>query len=367
MKIAMVAPEKLPLPGNGSVEICILGIARELALRHQVTIISREIQGLPATEQLDGITIQRVPAPGSVGYTKAAIRLLSRHTYDVIQVDNRPHSMATIKRAFPNIPIVLYLHSLTFAQPGPSRLALMRKADWIAVNSHSLRQRLGRRFPLVQRQMSVVPLGADLTRFKPAESSEERLRLRKQYGVTKPLSILYVGRLIPGKGVDILIRAMSLLQRQMSVQLVVAGKGPPRYVRRLRDLALKQKVHVSFRGQINHEHIDQLYRAVDFLVCPSQKHEAFGLVNVEAMASGLPVIASDNGGIREIIQSGTNGYLVTNYRHPRSFTSCLHKLANSPTSAQALGEAGRASAVAQFSWARTALHLESIYTRLIRE
>lgn len=367
MKIAMVAPEKLPLPGNGSVEICILGIARELAQRHQVTIISRQMQGLAATEQIDGITIQRVPATSPVMYTKAVIRLLSQHPYDVIQVDNRPRSMATIKRAFPRTPVVLYLHSLTFAQPGPSKLTLMKKADWIAVNSQSLRQRLGRRFPLVKHRMSVVPLGADLSRFRPVESSEEQIHLRTQFGVTKPFSILYVGRLIPGKGVDVLIRATALLQQQMPVQLVVAGKGPPYYMRKLRELAQKQKVHVSFRGQINHEHIDQLYRAVDCLVCPSQEHEAFGLVNVEAMASGLPVIASDNGGIREIIESGINGYLVTAYKRPQRFTSYLYKLASNPTFAEMLGKAGRDSARAHFSWARTAMHLEATYTRLIRK
>lgn len=367
MKIAMVAPEKLPLPGNGSVEICILGIARELAHRHQVTIISRQMAGLANMELMDGITIQRVSASSPVGYTKAVLRLLSKQLYDVIQVDNRPRSMAAIKRAFPRTPVILYLHSLTFAQPGPARLALMKKADWIAVNSQSLRQRLGRRFPLVKRRMSVVPLGADLSRFRPAESSEEQLRLRTQFAITKPFSILYVGRLIPGKGVDVLIRATALLQQETPVQLVIAGKGPPYYVRRLRELARKQKVHISFRGQINHEYIDQLYRAVDCLVCPSQEHEAFGLVNVEAMASGLPVIASDNGGIREIIESGINGYLVTSFERPQRFASCLNKLASNPASAEMLGKAGRDSAMAHFSWARTAMHLEATYTRLIRE
>ncbi|WFR64948.1 glycosyltransferase family 4 protein [Paenibacillus amylolyticus] len=367
MKIAMVAPEKLPVPGNGSVEICILGIARELAHRHQVTIISRQMEGLTTTEQIDGITIQRVPASSPDRYTKAVIRLLSKQPYDVIQVDNRPRSMATVKRAFPHTPVVLYLHSLTFAQPGPSRLTSLKKADWIAVNSQSLRQRLGRRFPLVKRRMSVVPLGADLSRFRPVESADEQVQLRTQFGITQPFSILYVGRLIPGKGVDVLIRATAILQRQMPVQLVVAGKGPPYYVRKLRELAHKLKVHVSFRGQINHEHIDRLYRAVDCLVCPSQEHEAFGLVNVEAMASGLPVIASDNGGIREIIESGVNGYLVTAYQHPQRFASCLHKLASNPSFAKMLGKSGRDSARAHFSWARTAIHLEATYTRLIRK
>ncbi|WP_440111792.1 glycosyltransferase family 4 protein [Paenibacillus sp. QZ-Y1] len=365
MKIAMIAPEKLPLPGNGSVEICILGIARELALRHQVTILSREMKGLPMTEQMDGITIRRLPAGSPAGYTRAVIRILKSQPFDVIQVDNRPHSMAAIKRNFPHMPVVLYLHSLTFAQPGPSSLAVLRQANWIAVNSQSLRQRLSHRFPSLRRRMSVVPLGADLGRFLPSIAGEQAL-LRKQLGILAPFSILYVGRLIPGKGVDVLIRAVALLQQQVSVQLIIAGKGPQVYVRKLRQLARKLKVHVSFMGQIAHEQIDRLYRAVDCLVCPSQEHEAFGLVNVEAMASGLPVIASDNGGIREIIESGRNGYLVKLYHKPQSFAAYLYKLASNSALAHSLGDAGRASAVENFSWARTAIHLEAIYTRLIR-
>lgn len=127
MDIVMVAPEKLPLPGNGSVEICILGIARELALRHQVTIICRSVKGLPALEQIDDITIRRIPASNAAGYTRSAIRLLRALDCDVIQVDNRPYSMAAIKQAFPQTPVILYLHSLTFAQPGPGKMNSLKK------------------------------------------------------------------------------------------------------------------------------------------------------------------------------------------------------------------------------------------------
>lgn len=366
MKIAMVAPEKLPVPGNGSVEICILGIARELALRHEVTIISREMPGLPTTEYTEGLTIRRLPASSTEQYTQAVIRLLKHHTFDLIQVDNRPRCMAAIKRSLPHIPVVLYLHSLTFAQPGSARLALMRQADLIAVNSLSLKQRLSRRFPQLTRLMSVIPLGADLERFKPA-TAIDRLYLRTEFNISEPFSVLYVGRLIPGKGIDVLIRAIALLQQEISVKLIIAGKGPPRYVRKLRQLAKKMNVNASFRGQIAHKRIDRLYRAVDCLVCPSQQHEAFGLVNVEAMASGIPVIASDNGGIREIIDSGHNGYLIYPYNRPEPFATILYKLADNPSLARSLGENGREHAVQKFSWARTALHLEAAYTRMIRE
>ncbi|MFS0872018.1 glycosyltransferase family 4 protein [Paenibacillus xylanilyticus] len=364
MRIAMVAPEKLPVPGNGSVEISILGIARELAFRHEVTIISREMPGLAAKEQLEGITIRRVPSGSPDQYIQAVIRLLKDSSFDIIQVDNRPRCLARIKRSLPDIPAILFLHSLTFAQPGPARLALLRQADCIAVNSFSLRERLGRRFPSVKYRMNVIPLGADLTRFAPAINEGKHPQTPEP---SQPFSVLYAGRLIPGKGVDILIRAVALVQQKMDIQLIIAGKGPQVYVRKLRRLARKLRVRSSFLGQIAHEQIHHLYRAADCLVCPSQMHEAFGLVNVEAMASGLPVIASDNGGIREIIESGSSGYLVSPYDKPQPFATCILKLARDPALAQSLGKAGRASAVNQFGWSRTAMHLEAAYTRLIHQ
>lgn len=366
MKIVLVAPEKLPLPGNGSVEICILGIAHELARRHQVTVVSRQIKGLPALQQIGQITIQRIFASSIVDYTRSVIRLLRTLDVDVIQVDNRPHSMATIKQAFPQTPVILYLHSLTFVQPGPRKLSSLKKADCIAVNSQSLKRRLSRRFPPVTKRLNVVPLGTDLDRFRPVASNEERLHLREKFGITERFTVLYAGRVIPGKGVDILIRAIALVQKQVPVQLVIAGKGPPKYVRSLRKLTQKHNVHAAFLGQMNHEQIDQLYRSVDCLVCPSQNHEAFGLVNVEAMASGIPVIASDNGGIREIIHSGMNGYLISEYKHPQQFASSLRQLATRPDLVQSMGRSGRETASSHFSWSRTALYLEAAYTRLIR-
>ena len=127
MKIVLIAPEKLPLPGNGSVEICILGIAHELARRHQVTVISRQMKGLPALQQVGNITIQRISATSVIDYSRSVIRLLRTLEMDVIQVDNRPHSMAAIKQAFPHTPVILYLHSLTFAQPGQGKLAMLKK------------------------------------------------------------------------------------------------------------------------------------------------------------------------------------------------------------------------------------------------
>ena len=100
----------------------------------------------------------------------------------------------------------------------------------------------------------------------------------------------------------------------------------------------------------------QFYRSGHCFVCPLQKHEAFGLVNVEAMACGLPVIASRNGGIPEIVKHGRNGFLVNAYRKPSAFASQIVKLANIRSSTNGYSIQARRDAKNKFSWERTANH-----------
>ncbi|OMC81066.1 glycosyltransferase family 4 protein, partial [Paenibacillus odorifer] len=207
-----------------------------------------------------------------------------------------------VKKQLPHIPVFLFLHSLTFT-PGTDKVAhALAKADLIIANSHSLQRRLDRRFPQLTTGIHIVLLGADLDRFTPVQTSEKQ-QLRSFYRLPQTFTVLFVGRVIPRKGV------------------------------------------VTFLGNVAHENIHTLYQAADCFVCPSQNHESFGLVNVEAMASGLPVIASNNGGIREIVASGHNGYLVERYREPLPFARYLLRIARHPQLAVTIGSQGRADAL----------------------
>ncbi|GJM71938.1 hypothetical protein HMSSN036_41540 [Paenibacillus macerans] len=90
MNILMVAPEQIPVPGNGSVEICMLAIAKELAARHTVTILSRQSKGLPPVSRTGKLTIVRVPSGSPNRYIASVLNYLKGRNYDLIQVDNRP-------------------------------------------------------------------------------------------------------------------------------------------------------------------------------------------------------------------------------------------------------------------------------------
>lgn len=367
MHICIIAPEQFPVPGDGSVEICIWNIARRLAVRHKVTIVSRRAPGLPDTGEFGQVQFVRLPSGTPSRYRSSVLGYLkSAGPFDLIQIDNRPQLLAAVKRQQPGTPVLLFLHSLTFVPPQSRTARCLALADAVAVNSRSLQQRLSQRFPGIPGKLSVVSLGADLSRFSPAQP-QDKARLRALYGIAPGFTVLFVGRIIPRKGVPVLIRAMHRLNQHVPARLLIAGRGKPAYLRRLKSLARRLGVRVFFLGNIPHEHIHSLYQTADCFICPSQRHESFGLVNVEAMASGLPVIASSNGGIREIIASGHNGFLVKQYRNPAPFARRMLQISRDPALASRIGSRGRSDALELFEWQHTAELLEDLYLKLVPE
>ncbi|OAB47577.1 glycosyltransferase family 4 protein [Paenibacillus antarcticus] len=360
MHILIVAPEQIPVPGSGSVEICILAIAKQLATKHQVTIISRRTRSLAYESQIGHVRIIRVASGSTSTYISSVLKYMKGRTYDFIQVDNRPYYMSLIKQTFPHIPVSLFLHSLTFVPLKPQISRYLRKADLIIANSRSLQQKLTSRFPHVVKNIRIVELGVDVLRFRSCTSAEKRTS-RKKYRLSNAFTILFVGRVIPQKGVPILIKASHLVRKRIPVQLVVVGRARPSYLKRLKRQARTLGVPMTYIGKIPHANIHNLYHLADCFVCPSQKHEAFGLVNIEAMASGVPVIASRNGGIQEIVNHGHNGYLVTQYRRPEGFADYLLELAQNKSLRENMGENGRADVLQQFTWNQTATKLATLY------
>lgn len=115
-------------------------------------------------------------------------------------------------------------------------------------------------------------------------------------------------------------------------------------------------------GKIPPSRIHLAYRLGDCLVCPTQFQEAFGLVIIEAMASGIPVIASRRGGIPEII-NGSNGILVKRYKQPSAYAIAIEKLIGSATLTQTLTIMGRETVVNKFSWDYAADRFDQLYRR----
>lgn len=369
MHLLMIAPEQIavPPPKGGSVEICMYAIARRLSRQHKVTLMSRNYAHYPSITTKGNLKIIRVPASTPNHYIRAVLAYVRNKHYDWIQIDNRPRFVAPIRKSFPHTSISLFLHSLTFVTKPmiAKRIAQMdlNKTNVIIANSGSLQRELSVRFPSLHHKIKRVHLGVDLQQFQPPTPAH-RARLRKVHGLQGAFVFAFAGRIIPRKGLPVLLKALSQVRRRVPhVKLVIAGRGKQGYMASLKKKAHHLKVSAQFIGYKSHRSMHEVFGMADCLVCPSQKHEAFGLVNVEAMATGIPVIASEMGGMKEIVQHGKNGFLVANYRNAGSFASSMLKVATDRSYAQSLGKQARSDMKRRFSWAKTIKSLSDIYVK----
>ena len=171
---------------------------------------------------------------------------------------------------------------------------------------------LFRFYDVPPEKVSVLPCGVNLEQFRPLDKTAMRLKL----GLGENPLILFVGRIERLKGLERIIMALSYLT-SIKPRLVVVGEDGNRSgeIQNLKLLAIKQDVadSVVFKGLAPYEQLVEYYNAADVCVFPSY-YESFGLVPLEALACGTPVVATDVGDLKNIIREGETGFVLTNYR-----------------------------------------------------
>jgi D-inositol-3-phosphate glycosyltransferase len=210
-------------------------------------------------------------------------------------------------------------------------------------------------------KVSIAPCGVDLGLFSPNGPADQRQRTHR---------ILSVGRLVPRKGVDLVIRALPLLGSFGfdDVELfIVGGSGDScalhadPEVRRLLDLAgeLGVSEQVTLHGQVPRGAMPGIFRSADAVVC-TPWYEPFGIVPLEAMACGIPVVAAAVGGLRDTVLDRATGLHVPP-RDPEAIASALALLLGDAALRAELGAAGRKRAQTRYSWDRVAAETEKAY------
>lgn len=216
-------------------------------------------------------------------------------------------------------------------------------------------------------KISIAPCGVDLGFFSAAGPVAERRRKHR---------ILSVGRLVPRKGVDLVIRALPYLREAGfdDVELLIVGGGGDSgalhmdpEVRRLLDLAAELGVsdQVSLQGQVSRAEMPGIFRSADAVVC-APWYEPFGIVPLEAMACGVPVVAAAVGGLRDTVVDRATGLHVPP-RDPEAIASALAMLLEDPTLRAELGQAGQQRARTRYSWDRVAAETEKAYQLAVAE
>lgn len=341
-----------PPHGAGGVESVVAGLADGLASRgHSVLVLTLRTGGAPLRERRGGHDVIRVPAVDVSGVAglqvacapglAAALRRARREfAPDIVHAHNlffRTTETAVLPCVLPSVPLVVTLHLGRFAGGGPLALALrayeetvgrfvLRRAAAIIAVSHAV-GRLAQRLAPAQTPVTVIPNTADVARFSPAAFIQR-----------DPVRVLFVGRLVHNKGPAVFLHAAKLaLEQEPGIRFVLAGSGP--LEGRLKSLARKLRIEGSVDFLGHRADIPDLLRSSTVLVRPSNL-EGMPLTVLEAMASGIPVVATDVGGTPELVEDGVTGYLVRP-GDPRAVAMAVLKIAGNPERAVSMGRAAR--------------------------
>ncbi len=334
----------------------------------EARIYGRSGAGLGAVGQIGGVRCERFPAGDKAVYLRSVSRAIRLFRPDLIEVENRPGYALKMKGNHPDARIWINLHSSSFIGPKAiSRDRLKRSfaaAEKIIVNSEFLRDTVAGRVPEAAHKLRVVHIGVDTARFPSRwepEGAARREALRHARGWQDRDVLLFMGRIIPLKGVHHLLRVMpDIIALHPNVLLAVVGSPfygshrTTRYSRALQALGKRYPRHIRFIPYVPYPEVPSWFLAADAAVVPSGSRESFGLVNVEAMSCGLPVVATRAGGMKEIIVDGSTGFLVEPGRLETELKARLLQLLLDPGLREEMGRRGRERVMAEFTWEATA-------------
>ncbi len=276
-------------------------------------------------------------------------------------------------RTLYRIPLVVTLHSMEPLRPWKAdqlgsgyllstwiEMTAVEAADRVIAVSGQMREDILRHFAVDPARVVVIHNGIDPERFRRAARHDALDR----YGVRRPY-VLFVGRITDQKGIFHLLEAAAKLPPDVQVVLCASAPDTPEIEARLRR-AVEHHPNVRWiNSMVPVEEVVQLYSHAAVFACPSV-YEPFGLINLEAMACETPVVASAVGGILEVVEDGTSGYLVPPGR-PDDLAAALRRVLDDPVAARAMGQAGRRRVEERFSWASVAARTEALYAEAIAD
>ncbi|MGZ6696009.1 MAG: glycosyltransferase family 4 protein [Solirubrobacteraceae bacterium] len=233
---------------------------------------------------------------------------------------------------------------------------MARRADGVVVCSHYMRGQVADVFGVDEDRIRVIPNGIDPLDLAPVD---DLAALRARFARPSEKLVLLIGRLVYEKGFQVALDALpSVIDRVGDVRFLVAGSGTHEQELEAQAKRLGLMRHGTFLGWIGDDVLRSLYRISDLTVVPSL-YEPFGLVALEAMASGCPCIVSDTGGLREVVPNDDVGLRVR-ASDPRALADRMaFVLANPALRFRIVNEA--AEHIARFDWAEVAARTEALY------
>jgi glycosyltransferase involved in cell wall biosynthesis len=374
MRIAHVTSTFPPYQG-GTGNVCYHD-ARELARRgHEVHVFTARIKGAAVEELIEGVHVHRLRPLVQIGNAPLLPQLIWRlRGFDLIHL-HYPFILGAeairLNSLKFRVPLIISLHNDLIGDGSraglfatyrkfSARFTVRHAAMLCAVSlDHYHDSLLCRELNGQEPRVTELPNGVDIDRFRPQGSTDTR----DKFGIPDEAHLLLfvaaLDRAHHFKGLGRLLEAMTYLSD--NVWLLIVGDGELRrsYENLSESLQIAQRV--VFVGAISHTDTPPFYRTADVIVLPSSPPESFGLVLIESMACGTPVIASDIPGVRTVVSSGRDGYLV----EPGNVADLAEKiraiLALSDADRKEMGLAGRRKVEERYSWELIGDRLEALY------
>jgi glycogen(starch) synthase len=344
--------------------------------------------GQPGVDELAGVTIHRVREPSwprdldrFVAWVEQMNRdmlaageaLAEEHRYDLVH----GHDWLVAKAAAAlaesaEIPYVTTIHATEhgrhqgWVQDEPQAHIhgverwMARRADAVIVCSYYMRGHVADIFDIDERRIVVIPNGIDPSELRPAG---DLAALRSKFAQPSEKLVLFVGRLVYEKGFQLALDALpGVVERVENVRFLVAGSGTHEEELKAQSERLGLSAHGSFLGWIGDDVLHSLYRIADLCVVPSI-YEPFGLVALEAMASGCPCIVADTGGLREVVPVGERVGLRFNGGDAEHLGVMIERLlVDEPLRERLVTEASEH--VLRFDWDDIAQQTRGVYDQL---
>lgn len=354
-------------------------LSRELATRgHRVIVLTRAAPGLPDWIMEEGVEVHRVqpyfqePRDFALwvnhlnfALLQAGIQVLQResgpailHAHDWLVA----HAAKGLKNLF-RLPLMATIHATEHGRHGGihnSGQQYINDVEWwltyeswrVVVCSEAMRTEVRLLFGLSDDKVVVIPNGID---FKTPAGTRDR----GAYVRPGERLLFHLGRLVPEKGAGVLLEALSFLRDRHPVRLVIGGVGPYKaeLERRVHLLGLQDRVR--FAGWVSDQEAQSLYAHSDVAVVPST-YEPFGIVALEAMAAGAPLVASDVGGLSEIVVHGQTG-LKAYPGDPQSLATQIHRLLSDRELAGRLAAEAKRQVRQRYAWSSVAAATASEY------
>ena len=368
MKVVHLFKDYFP-PTTGGIEQHMQLLCTGLARSMDVSVLVPSGSFRKQTETIDGVNVVRVPEFGryaAVPFCPTMPAELRRLRPDIVHM-HFPNPMGDISFLVGarGTPLVITYHADVITQRRlmplyrPMLKAIFSRADRIIATAP---ENIDASPVLAawRSRITVIPLGIDLAAFQLTETESVEVARRRR--TAREGTVLFVGVLRPYKGVDVLLRAMA----RVKARLIVVGRGPNRL--ELSGLAARLGIssRVSFLGEVSDSERRILLHACDVFVLPSiDEREAFGIAQLEAMACGRPVIASDlPTGVRFVNKNQMTGLLVPP-GDSDALAAALQRLLGDERLRQTLGNAAKRRAELEFSSDRMVRRVQQVYEEVL--